>query len=117
MSEPRCVMCGKPAEATGLETQLCADCRKEYREFQCERCGVCVTYSIEHATHYPELAASICSACHMRERAAVLPATDRDAIRAALKRGTFAAVVEAHERLDWSLRDVISLVHVLYEDD
>jgi hypothetical protein len=70
LAELRCENCGKPAEPTPLGTLLCATCRERYREFHFAECGERVMYLNEVAANYPELAASVCESCHMRERVA-----------------------------------------------
>jgi len=49
----------------------------------------------------------------MREKAERVPATDIEAILAAASVGALRAVKVARERLGWSVKDAVSLVHVL----
>jgi hypothetical protein len=70
-------------------------------------------YLGERAADLPGLAAGVCTFCHMRSVAAALPASDLDAIRVAAECSTLAAVKEARERLGWSLREAILLVHAM----
>lgn len=49
----------------------------------------------------------------MRERAATLPAADRDAILAALDGGRLRTVKVVREWLGWSISEAVLLVHVL----
>jgi hypothetical protein len=67
----------------------------------------------ERAGDHPEVLASVCSLCHMQERAAALTVSDRAAILAALDRGRLLAVKEAQRRLGCSISDAVSLVHAI----
>jgi hypothetical protein len=106
-------MCGKPAKPTSLGSFLCPDCAGRYREFHCTECGQRVIYLAELTPDHPDLAADVCSLCHMRARAAALSAADRKAIHAAAKRGTLAGIRETRERLGWSHNEAVTLLLVL----
>ncbi len=113
VTEPRCEMCGKSAHPTDLGSLLCPGCRARYREFHCRGCGQRVMCLAEVAGDDLDVAAGVCADCHMRARAAALPAADREAIRAAAVRGSLAGLREAQTRLGWSLSEARTLGHVL----
>jgi hypothetical protein len=72
-----------------------------------------VVYLAESVADHPEVAAGICSLCHMRERVTSLAEVDREAIVLAAKQGTLAGVKEVKERLGWSIGEAVTAVHVL----
>ncbi len=95
-----------------VESPRCPD-----QVFDCRRCGQRVTFVGGWApTDHPELASGVCSTCHMLERANSLPTADLEAIRMAARVGILPAVKVARERLGWSLKEAVSLVHVLVAD-
>jgi hypothetical protein len=113
MKEMRREMCGKPADPTPLGALICPECRPRYREFRCGGCGEQVARLGDPTADWPEFDAGICLLCRIAERVAALTEADREAIRAAVSRGTVSAVIEVRKRPGWSIGDAAYAVELL----
>ncbi len=103
-----CWFCGQPGSASSVGSILCPACRAKYDEYYCAKCGqnCCTSRSTPHS--------DVCASCLMRERAALLPPSILEPIRAEVAAGrTISAIRLARETLDWPLRDAIELADSL----
>ena len=110
-----CDLCGKPALPSERSVLMCCTCQAKFEEFCCRECGARVGYAVD-ARKPASFLAGLCSLCHMRKRLADVPESDRAAIRLAAADGTFAGIVQARQRLGWSIHDATDAVRALMGD-
>lgn len=102
-----CWFCGKPGSASAAGSVLCPACRAEYDEYLCAECGQNVCIIKTEATPFGD----VCSGCHMRACAALLPLSLLEQILTEVRaERVIPAMKIARETLNWPMRDAIYLV-------
>lgn len=103
---PRCAICGDPAPSATDTRIYCARCCETYHWYPCRTCGVVGMVSRTYWNGDDR-----CPDCAMRERLAMVPDEQQEAIRLRYAaKGLHAAADLVHELLHWTFNDALDAV-------